>query len=77
MIERTNVIVKDLGCSYVYIASSIYFQVIFKNCNFEVIQKAKYEDFKYWNGRALLKDTREHKSAQVVAFDLSKLSLTN
>ena len=78
MIERTNAMAKELGCSHVYIAaSSIYSQAIFKKCNFEVLHEAKYEDAKYKDGTELLTDTREHKSAQVVRFDLSNLSLSD
>ena len=75
LIERTNVIGKEKGCSHVYIsASSVYSQAIFKKCNFQVLHEAKYEGVKHKDGTELFKDMREHKTLQVVLFDLSILS---
>ena len=75
LIERTNVIAKEKGCSHVYIsASSVYSQAIFKKCNFQILHEAKYEGVKHKDGTELFKDMREHKTVQVVLLDLSRLS---
>ena len=76
LIERTNAIAKEKGCSHVYIvATSKYSQAIFKNLNFEVLHETDYIGFKGRNGEDLFKDMKDHKSSQIVLFDLSNLSL--
>merc|ERR1712150_324416 len=75
LIERTNAIAKEKGCSHVYIAAtSKYSQAIFKKMNFEVLHETDYSGFKGRNGEDLFKDLKDHKSCQIVLFDLSNLS---
>ena len=75
LIERTNAIAKEKGCSHVYIAaSSKYSQAIFKKMNFEVLHETDYDGFKGRNGEEIFKDLKEHKTCQIVLFDLSNQS---
>ena len=75
LIERTNAIAKEKGCSHVYIdASSKYSQAIFKKMNFEVLHETDYGGYKGKNGDEVFKDLKEHKVFQIVLFDLSNLS---
>ena len=75
LIERTNAIAKQKGCSHVYIAaSSKYSQAIFKKLNFEVLHETDYSGFKGRNGKEIFKDLKDHKSLQIVLFDLSNQS---
>ena len=74
LVERTNVIAKEKGCSHVYIsAGSVYSQAIFKKLNFEVLHEGNYGEAEGPNGTKLFKDMREHKSIQIIVFDLSNL----
>ena len=74
LIERSYAIAKEKGCSHVYIAaSSKYSQAIFKKLNFEVLHEENYGDAEGPNGTKLFKDMREHKSIQIIVFDLSNL----
>ena len=76
LIERTNAIAKEKGCSHVYIvATSKYSQAIFKKLNFQVLHETDYIGFKGRNGEDLFKNMKDHKSSQIVLFDLSNLSL--
>ena len=75
LIERTNAIAKEKGCSHVYIAAtSKYSQAIFKKLNFEVLHETEYSGYKDRNGEDLFKDMKDHKVCQIVLFDLSNLS---
>ena len=68
----------DKGCTLVYIlASSVYSKCIFKSFKFYIIREVEYDKFKNENGEEFFKDMREHKTAQIVAFDLSTFSVSN
>ncbi len=73
MIHRTMTMAKEMQCSHVYIlATSIYSQAIFKSVGFEMNHEVAYADILDFDGTSpLFKDTREHKSLQVVSFDLA------
>ena len=69
--RRTNDLAKEKGCSHVYIfATSVYSQHIFKSLNFQVLRELDYETYKDKNGSEFFKGMQEHKSAQIVVFDL-------
>ena len=68
----------DKGCTLVYLlATSIYSQRIFANLKFDILNEFEYDEFKAENGEIFFKDMREHKTAQLVAFDLSNFLLCN
>ena len=71
LIKRTNAIAKEQGCSHVYIcASSFYSQAIFKKLKFYVLHELLYEGYKNNKGSDFFIDMGEHKSCQMVVFDL-------
>ena len=72
LIRRTMTLAKEKGCAYVYIlATGIYSQAIFKSLGFTLLKEKVYEEFKDYDGTEFFCDMREHKKAQVVAYDLS------
>ena len=72
LIRRTMALAKEKECSIVYIlTTSIYSQAIFKSLGFRVLQEMAYDEFKDYDGTPFFRDMREHKKAQVVAYDLT------
>ena len=78
LIQQTMTMAMDKGCTLVYLlATSIYSQRIFANLKFDILNEFEYDKFKAENGEIFFKDMREHKTAQLVAFDLSNFLLCN
>ena len=74
LIKRTLKIGKEKDCSHCYIlASSIYSQRIFKDLGFQVLHEEAYDEFHDKNGEIFFKDMREHKTCQVVLYDLNNI----
>jgi GNAT superfamily N-acetyltransferase len=73
LLKRSMDLAKSKECSHVYImATSIYSQRIFSSMGYRVIHETLYSDFKDRDGVSeFFKDMGEHKSAQIVLFDLS------
>ena len=72
LIRRTMALANEKECSIVYIlTTSIYSQAIFKSLGFRVLQEMAYDEFKDYDGTPFFRDMREHKKAQVVAYDLT------
>ena len=70
LIRRGYEMAKSTGCGYTYVlASSLYSQMIFHRLgNCQVLQEAKYEEYKYdKKGRPFLDDAQEHIVLQVLA----------
>ena len=78
LIQQTMALGRDKGCTLVYVlATSIYSQRIFSYFKFDIVNEFEYDEFKNENGEIFFKDMREHKTAQIVAFDLSTFSVFN
>ena len=78
LINRTMALAKEKECSHVYIlATSIYSQAIFKKMKFEIMNEVYYNTYKNSDGSDFFNDLREHKSVQIVSYDLSNFVMSN